>query len=93
MMFVICNDAFGYTHEQVLDSSFVTLLAMLKEKSHLSKSRRMKLDTEEHTDEEETVEMTDFDTGKRIYNRKNEKHGYSKRNAQKKRHPMYLSTV
>ena len=66
MMFVFCNDAFGYTHEQVLDSSFVTLLAMLKEKSHLSKSRRMKLDTEEHTDEEETVEMTDFETGKRI---------------------------
>ena len=30
MFLVTCNEAFGYSHEQILDSSFVLLVGMLR---------------------------------------------------------------
>lgn len=32
MFLVTCNEAFGYSHEQILDSSFVLLVGMLRER-------------------------------------------------------------
>jgi len=35
MFLVTCNEAFGYSHEQILDSSFVLLVGMLRERGYL----------------------------------------------------------
>ena len=32
MFLVTCNEAFGYSHEQILDSSFVLVVGMLRER-------------------------------------------------------------
>ena len=41
MFLVTCNEAFGYSHEQILDSSFVLLVGMLRERGYLM-NRRVK---------------------------------------------------
>lgn len=65
MFLVTCNEAFGYSHEQILDSSFVLLVGMLRERGYLM-NRRVKDFHSEDTQpkEEEWVEIVDFDTGK-----------------------------
>lgn len=66
MFLVTCNEAFGYSHEQILDSSFVLLVGMLRERGYLM-SRRVKdfhsEDTSIKEGDGEWVEMVDFDTG------------------------------
>lgn len=65
MFLVTCNEAFGYSHEQILDSSFVLLVGMLRERGYLM-SRRVKdfhsEDTSIKEEDGEWVEMVDFDT-------------------------------
>lgn len=77
MFLVTCNEAFGYTHEQTLDSSLVLILAMLREHGYLINERNKSMygDGEVPTDSDdgfEWVEMIDFETGqkKRIRKRK-----------------------
>lgn len=72
-----CNEAFGYTHEQTLDSSLALILAMLREHGYLVNERNKSMYGDDETsvgpeDGFEWVEMTDFDTGqkKRIRKRK-----------------------
>lgn len=70
MFLVVCNEAFGYTHDQILDSSFVLILAMLREHGYLVNERNKTLysddkDVSGDTDSGEWVEVTDFDTGQK----------------------------
>jgi hypothetical protein len=76
MFLVICNESFGYTHSQTLDSSFILLLGMLQEHGYLINRRAKDFhtnDTSEKKEEDgEWVEMIDFDTGqkKRVQKRR-----------------------
>lgn len=65
MFLVTCNEAFGYTHEQVLDSSFALITGMLQEHGYILRKRNaisQKSDLDE--DDGEWIEVTDFETGK-----------------------------
>ena len=42
MFLVTCNEAFGYSHEQILDSSFVLLVGMLRERGYLINRRKIR---------------------------------------------------
>ena len=65
MFLVTCNEAFGYSHEQILDSSFVLLVGMLRERGYLMNLRAKDFHSEDtQPKEEEWVEIVDFDTGK-----------------------------
>ena len=65
MFLVTCNEAFGYSHEQILDSSFVLLGGMLRERGYLMNRRAKDFHSEDtQPKEEEWVEIVDFDTGK-----------------------------
>lgn len=77
MFLVKCNEAFGYTHDQTLDSSMAIIMSMLREHGYLinERNRSMYGDEEAPTgsgDGFEWVEMIDFETGqkKRIRKRK-----------------------
>lgn len=77
MFLVTCNEAFGYTHEQTLDSSMALIMSMLREHGYLvnERNRSMYGDDEAPTGPEdgfEWVERIDFETGqtKRIRKRK-----------------------
>ena len=62
---VTINEAFGYTHQQTLDSSFCILMAMLREYNFIMNQRNKT--GEEGTPEDsekEWVTVTDFVTGK-----------------------------
>ena len=59
MFLVTCNEAFGYSHEQILDSSFVLLVGMLRRRVKDFHSE----DTSIKEEDGEWVEMVDFDTG------------------------------
>lgn len=68
MFLVICNEAFGYTHEKTLDSSLALLLAMLREHGYLVNERNKALyreDESEDSDSGEWIEVMDFDTGRK----------------------------
>lgn len=77
MFLVSCNEAFGYTHEQTLDSSMALIMSMLREHGYLVNERNKSMygDNEAPTGAEdgfEWAEMVDFETGqkKRIRKRK-----------------------
>ncbi len=63
MLLVSCNEAFGYTHDQTLDSSMVLILAMLREHGYIVNERNKTLYKDD--DSGEWVEVTDFDTGQK----------------------------
>ena len=66
MFLVTCNEAFGYSHEQILDSSFVLLVGMLRERGYLMNRRAKDFYSEDTSIKEEDgewVEMVDFYTG------------------------------
>lgn len=68
MFLVICNEAFGYTHEKTLDSSLALLLAMLREHGYLVNERNKALyreDESEDSDSGKWIEVMDFDTGRK----------------------------
>ena len=69
MFLVTCNEAFGYTHDQILDSSLVLILAMLREHGYLINERNKQLYPEENNTGDDTsfewVEMVDFETGQK----------------------------
>lgn len=68
MLLVACNEAFGYTHDQSLDSSLVLILAMLREHGYLINERNKQLYPENNNkddNEGEWIETIDFDTGKK----------------------------
>lgn len=67
MFLVIVNEAFGYTHQQTLESSFCTIVSMLKEYGYMQNERNRLYDDKEESlnEDEEWVYITDFETGKR----------------------------
>lgn len=70
MFLVACNEAFGYTHDQTLESSFVLILAMLREHGYLVNDRNKALYSDDETtggesESGEWVEVIDFDTGQK----------------------------
>lgn len=71
MFLVTCNEAFGYTHDQSLDSSLVLILAMLREHGYIVNERNKALYSDDEdtigneSESEEWVEITDFDTGQK----------------------------
>lgn len=68
MFLVTCNEAFGYSHDRILDSSFVLLVGMLRERGYLMNRRAKDFHSEEARPKEEEgewVEFVDFDTGKK----------------------------
>lgn len=66
MFLVTCNEAFGYSHDRILDSSFVLLVGMLRERGYLMNRRAKDFHSEDTLPEEEGqwAEIVDFDTGK-----------------------------
>jgi len=63
MFLVNCNEAFGYTHEQTLDSSYSLLQCMLSEYSYMWNERNADTNTENGEIEGkdfEWVELPDF---------------------------------
>ena len=61
---VLVNEALGYTHQHTLNSSFCTIMSMLKEHSFLMNQRNKAIRSkDELKDGEEWVTVTDFETG------------------------------
>ena len=56
MFLVLCNEAFGYTHERTLDSDLALVMSMLREHGYLVNDRNKSLLMDE---------VIDFDTGKK----------------------------
>lgn len=67
MFLVTCNEAFGYTHNRTLESSFALLVGMLRERGYLMNRRAKDFHSEDAPQEEdgEWIEMIDFDTGQK----------------------------
>ncbi|CUQ38018.1 hypothetical protein [Parabacteroides distasonis] len=68
MFLVLCNEAFGYTHERTLDSDLALVMSMLREHGYLVNDRNKSLlvdDDESGDNHGEWVEVIDFDTGKK----------------------------
>lgn len=66
MFLVLCNEAFGYTHEQTLDSSFPLLIAMMRERGYVINERNKALSLKnEDSDGNDYVEVYDYHTGKK----------------------------
>lgn len=66
MFLVLCNEAFGYTHEQTLSSSLVLLLSMLREHGYVVNERNKALYPEGNSDGDDSgdwAEVIDFETG------------------------------
>ena len=66
MFLVTCNEAFGYSHTETLDSSFILLTGMLRERGYLMNQRAGNFHSGDVSDGEdgEWIEVVDFDTGK-----------------------------
>ena len=67
MFLVLCNEAFGYTHERTLDSDLALVMSMLREHGYLVNDRNKSLlvdDDESGDNHGEWVEVIDFDTEK-----------------------------
>lgn len=62
-LLVAANEAFGYTHEQTLKSSFSIIMGMFREYGYMQNDRNRKSYGGEDTNE--YIEITDFDTGKK----------------------------
>lgn len=64
MFLINCNEAFGYTHEQTLDSSYALLQGMLSEYSYMWNERNTNSNTESNGEVEgkdfEWVDLPDF---------------------------------
>lgn len=59
---VNCNEAFGYTHQQTLSSSFTLINAMLSEYSYIWSERNLSTSTDSKDDNDfEWVELPDWD--------------------------------
>ena len=74
MFLVLCNEAFGYTHERTLDSDLALVMSMLREHGYLVNDRNKSLlvdDDESGDNHGEWVEVIDFD-GKKEKGSKNE---------------------
>lgn len=67
MFLTIVNEAFGYAHEQTLDSSFSLIISMLKEHNFLINERNKMYENEDEElgEGEEWVCLTDFKTGEK----------------------------
>lgn len=67
MFLASCNEAFGYTHDQTLDSSMALMMAMLREYGYLINERNKMLscDDDSKDDPGEWIEVVDFDTGQK----------------------------
>lgn len=60
MFLVNCNEAFGYTHEQTLDSSYSLLQCMLSEYSYMWNERNADSNTENGETEGKDFEWVDL---------------------------------
>lgn len=60
---VIVHETLGITYDQILDSSYPLIEVMMHEYAYLYRKRN-KLTENEDTEEDEYVEMMDFETGK-----------------------------
>lgn len=65
MFLCIVNEALGYAPEEILDSSYVLILSLLREHSFMMNKRNKELYGDDNTDGEgDYVETVDFATGK-----------------------------
>lgn len=65
---VLVNEAFGYTHQQTLDSSLCIIMSMLSEYNFFMNQRNKALDNKDKNEvsdnnSEEWVTLVDFETG------------------------------
>ena len=61
MFLINANEAFGYTHEQTLDSSFAVIRGMLEEHNYMWRERNKELDKEGALDDSfQWVELPDW---------------------------------
>ena len=63
MFLALCNEAFHYTHEQILDSGMALIMGMLQEHGYMLKERNKAFSKKDDEDEGEYIDMIDFDTG------------------------------
>ena len=64
MFLVNVREAFGYTHEQTLNSSYALIMGMLQEYTYMCNERNRILYGDEDEDEGyDWVELVDFTTG------------------------------
>lgn len=61
-LLVAANEAFGYTHEQTLDSNFSIIMSMFRE-YNVMMNERNRGSKQSLAEGEEWVEITDFETG------------------------------
>lgn len=67
MFLVNVNEAFGYTHEQTLNSSYAVLRNMLAEYNYMWKERNRELEnTDDGGEDFEWVELPDWDNPTKI---------------------------
>ena len=60
MFLVNVKEAFGYTHEQTLDSSYTTIQNMLTEYSYMLNERNLASNSDANGDDFEWVDLPDF---------------------------------
>ncbi|GHT29832.1 hypothetical protein AGMMS49574_07710 [Bacteroidia bacterium] len=67
MFLVIVNEAFGYTHDETLDSPLSLILSMLREHGYLTNERNKAHESPEDklNEGEEWIWITDFKTGQK----------------------------
>lgn len=68
MFLTVCNEAFGYTHDQTLGSSLALIMAMLREHGYLINDRNKAMYPEGDTDNDDSgewKEVIDFETGQK----------------------------
>lgn len=65
MLVAICCEALAMSPEEVLDSDYVLLLSVLKERNFFMNARYKKPDDDGLKEGEEWVHITDFETGQR----------------------------
>lgn len=63
MFLCIVNEALGYTPDEILDSSYVLILSLLREHSFMMNKRNKEIYGDEEEDGE-YIETVDFTTGK-----------------------------
>ena len=65
MFLCIVNEALGYKPDEILDSSYVLILSLLREHSFMMNKRNKELYGDDNTDGEgDYIEVVDFATGK-----------------------------
>lgn len=65
MFLCIVNEALGYNPDEILDSSYVLILSLLREHSFMVNKRNKELYGDDNTDDEgDYIEAVDFATGK-----------------------------